>query len=163
MLAQHMAPGYHPSDLSVKVKDGRILMSGNHICTCSEDCITKEFSRSYSLPPRIDPSSIHASIDKWGKITVSGFRGRSGESQKSESFDVEVIGKGDFQKPTANELKACLSKKGSMTLNKMNKKTGKLVEPKDEELNLETAEQHLDLTEFDDENDTELTTIEVEY
>lgn len=158
-LIEHMAQGYFPEDLTVSIKDGRIHISGNHICTCTEDCISKEFSRSYALPSHIDPYSVRASTDAQGRITLTGLRQTGRHTDLAAAIEVRVTGEGEFKRPSADELRACLNKKGGIRLSRVSKRTGRAVE----ETEPQWAREPEPLIDPQALLDDEFSTVEVEY
>lgn len=126
---KHTVTGYDPDDITVTIKDGQVRIDGKHVCTCDENCITREFSRPYhyQLDSRIDPQSVTATLDKQGTIMVRG--SLSGKHhQHIDKMVVKVTGLGIPQstRPSADELRRCLGEKGGIKLNRVNKSTGRV-------------------------------------
>jgi len=117
--------GYDPDDISVKVSNGVVKVSGKHVCHCDENCITREFSRSFSLPAGTEPNSLHATMDIDGNIRIVGKKTRH-HSDWSHDLNLAVQGVGIPQstRPSVDELKSC--GKGGIKLNKINQRTGKV-------------------------------------
>ena len=126
VLASHYVTGYDPDDITVTIADGRIKMEGKHICTCTENCVTREFVRGYHLPADIEPSTITATLDTTGNILIKGAVTRN-PTQSNIGIKVKVQGLGIPQstRPSADELRRCLGEKGGIKLHKINKGTGK--------------------------------------
>ena len=116
------AKGYDPDDLSVVVRKGQIKVTGHHICSCDENCINREFARSYEMPQHISVSSLRATLDNQGQLKVAGSIRRRGDA--ITQTEVKVMGLGIPQKRSEESLRQCLNKKGGIKLKKVRKDTG---------------------------------------
>lgn len=129
-LLKHQVGGYDPDDITITTtNDGRIKVEGKHICHCNENCITREFARSYQIPSSIDISSLTATMDIDGNIKVQGSPSRhSTNTAFTSSVKVKGLGIPQSTRLDADQLRQCLAKKGGIKLNKINKQTGEIHE-----------------------------------
>ncbi|XP_067929076.1 uncharacterized protein [Watersipora subatra] len=127
-IARHKVEGYVPDDITVNIAGGRVTVQGKHICHCSENCISKEFTRSYVLPADVSPRSITATLDKHGILVVQGQHTNQRDEQLAPLVNVHVQGIGISQSTeiSPEELRRCLRTKGGIKLSKMNQRTGQV-------------------------------------
>lgn len=125
-MAKHQVHGYDPDDIKVQIVDGRLKVEGRHICHCTENCIDREFTRSFPLVPGIDADTITATLDRHGTIQILAEQGTD-RQRGTQNVLIKVKGLDIPQstKPSADELRKCLRQKGGIKLSKINRATGK--------------------------------------
>ncbi|XP_071794135.1 uncharacterized protein [Asterias amurensis] len=123
-------PGYWPEDVSaVMTSENRLRIQGKHICSCHEKCTEREFQRSVSIPGNIDPLSIEATLNKDGKLTISGgTRQNMAGGRVTEDLVVAVQSDGSFTPRSRNLDSSCGGARKGFKLKKMNKRTGEIFE-----------------------------------
>lgn len=69
-IAQLDVSHYRPEEVSCKVENGKILVSGKHYAENEYGYEASEFHRSYSLPEGVDPSSVKSRISQDGILQI---------------------------------------------------------------------------------------------
>ena len=119
-------PDYRPSELHVRSEGGKVKISGRKVCRCDESCTLREFERVANLPKGISSSSITATLNRKGTLSIQGksLQTPSGEPQRDREIIVEGI---DLPPIKDSDAKECV-KKSTLKLGKINGKTGQRVE-----------------------------------
>ena len=119
-------PDYRPGELHVRSEGDRLKISGRKVCRSDESCTLREFERVTKLPTGIPTSSITATLDRKGTLSIQGkaLQTPPGEPQRDRDIIVEGI---DLPQIKDSDTKECV-KKSTLKLRKINGKTGQRVE-----------------------------------
>ncbi|CAH1797271.1 unnamed protein product [Owenia fusiformis] len=139
--------GYFPEEITIKLRDGVVFVSGHHICSCNENCNEKKFERKYTLPHSFDPNSLSATIDKKGDLILEGVRYRGPVEQYDRDITVQGI---DIPQRNPNHPCGNLKKNGGIKLAKIDARTGKRYVPEVYEFEKDTI--RFSSNEYDDDD-----------
>lgn len=70
LIAQLDVSHYKPEEVSCKVENGKVLVSGKHYAENEYGYEASEFHRSYSLPEGTDPISVKSRISQDGVLQI---------------------------------------------------------------------------------------------
>ena len=70
LIAQLDVSHYKPEEVSCKVENGQVLVSGKHYAENEYGYEASEFHRSYSLPEGTDPMSVKSRISQDGVLQI---------------------------------------------------------------------------------------------
>lgn len=76
-IAQLDVSHYRPEEVSCKVENGKVLVSGKHYAENEYGYEASEFHRSYSLPEGVDPTSVKSRISQDGVLQVEASKQQS--------------------------------------------------------------------------------------
>ena len=61
---------YTPEEITLKVEEGKLIVKGKHHRESEHGFESSEFSRSYTLPPDVDPSTLTSNISNEGTLQI---------------------------------------------------------------------------------------------
>ncbi|XP_028409709.1 heat shock protein beta-1-like isoform X2 [Dendronephthya gigantea] len=74
LIAQLDVSHYKPEEVSCKVENGKVLVSGKHYAENEYGYDASEFHRSYSLPEDTDPLSVKSRISQDGVLQIEAMK-----------------------------------------------------------------------------------------
>lgn len=149
---------YGQRDLTVRKMGPKVQIKGKHVCGCEENCVIKEFERSFIVPEGTLVNSLKAVLYKDGTLSVMGKRDENpsldkGSSDMKLKVPLETIGFSDQVTDDYKERLECLRKKAGIKIHKVDKRTGKPYET-EEFTNTEGNNQRKYEAEYDDDGIT---------
>ncbi len=137
--------GYYPADVTIYTKGQTLYIEGKRVCSCEEDCVIKELERKYQLPEGVDTTTLKATLDGAGILSVDGVQYTMPVDTTDTSIYVEGLG---LPHKNLNHRRNCHNTKPRMKLTKIEKRTGKpYVEP---QYKYDIPERTLETEQFDD-------------
>ena len=80
---------YSSEEITLKLEEGKLIVKGKHHRESEHGFESSEFSRSYTLPPDVDPKSLTSNITKEGTLHI--------EANKVQPGAIVSIGDGEAQ------------------------------------------------------------------
>ena len=65
---------YTPEEISLKIEEDKLIVTGKHHRESEHGFESSEFSRSYTLPPDVDPKSLTSNITKEGTLQIEALK-----------------------------------------------------------------------------------------